>query len=221
MPAVPPAQCSIQSLAGPPGSISSPHCFQDAKIICCVRHIPWIIDSVERVVRENRFELSKIFGFETNGTVYSRAEGLMNGSGMIGFPLNALKQAMHSAQSDRLLLLPYETLVGRPAEAMDAVYAFTGLTPFRHDFEAVDFDVSEFDARLGTPGAASRPPQGRRAHTQDAAAPRSVGALRGGEHLARSPVQHARRRNRVRSRARAAGIGAGRPETKPAVLAGA
>ena len=35
---------------------------------------------------------------------------------------------------------------------MQAVYEFTGLPPFRHDFENVAFDAAEFDARLGTPG---------------------------------------------------------------------
>jgi sulfotransferase len=48
--------------------------FPEAKIICCVRHIPWIIDSVERLLRANRFELSKIFAYDPSGTVYSRAE---------------------------------------------------------------------------------------------------------------------------------------------------
>ena len=35
---------------------------------------------------------------------------------------------------------------------MAAVYAFTGVEPFAHDFDNVSFDATEFDARLGTPG---------------------------------------------------------------------
>jgi sulfotransferase len=126
--------------------------FPDFKMICCVRHIPWIIDSVERVIRGNALELSRIFDFDKGGTAYSRADGLMSASGLIGFPLNALKQAMHGAEASRLLLLPYETLVSDPRATMRAIYAFTGLPPFEHDVETIDFDVSEFDARLGTPG---------------------------------------------------------------------
>ncbi len=126
--------------------------FPKAKMICCVRHIPWIIDSVERLIRRNTFELSKIFSFETGGTVYSRAEGLMSATGLIGYPLNAMKQAMHGTEAGRILLLPYDLLVGEPAAAMEAVYAFTGVPSFRHDFENVRFDTKEFDARLGTPG---------------------------------------------------------------------
>ena len=126
--------------------------FPQAKVICCVRHIPWIIDSVERLIRRNTFELSKIFSFETGGTVYSRAEGMMGATGLVGYPLNALKQAMHGAEAGRILLLPYDLLVGNPAAAMEAVYAFTGVPFFRHDFENVRFETKEFDARLGTPG---------------------------------------------------------------------
>jgi sulfotransferase len=126
--------------------------FPQSKIICCVRHIPWIIDSVERLIRQNKFELSKIFSFDVGGTVYSRADGMMSPSGLIGYPLNAMKQAMHGAEAARILILPYDTLANRPAAAMAAVYAFTGVTPFPHDFQNLRFDAKEFDARLGTPG---------------------------------------------------------------------
>jgi sulfotransferase len=126
--------------------------FPDARVICCVRPIPWIIDSVERVIRRNPFELSKIFGFEQGGNVYTRAEGLMSAAGMIGFALNGLKQAMHGDHASRVLLLPYDTLVARPAEAMAAVYDFTGLQRYEHDFNQVSFESDAFDARLGTPG---------------------------------------------------------------------
>jgi len=126
--------------------------FPQAKIICCVRQIPWILDSVERLLRRNRLELSRLFDFEPGGTVYSRADGLMSRNGMVGYALAALKQAMHSPERDRLLLLPYDTLTREPEYAMRMIYEFTGLPPYRHDFENVSFAAAEFDARLGTPG---------------------------------------------------------------------
>jgi sulfotransferase len=126
--------------------------FPAAKMICCVPHLPWILDSIEQLVRQNRWELSKIFDFDPGGTVYSRTEGLTSRNGMVGFAYNALKQAMHSEESDCMLLLSYETLTQQPAQALEAVYEFTGLPPFAHDFENIRFDVAAFDARLGTPG---------------------------------------------------------------------
>ena len=126
--------------------------FPACRVICCVRHVPWIIDSVERLIRANTLELSKIFSFHGSGTVYSRADGMMSPEGLIGFPLAAMKQAMHGDEARRLLLLPYETLVSDPIATLRAVYAFTGLPPYEHDVESVAFDAAEFDARLGTPG---------------------------------------------------------------------
>ena len=37
--------------------------FPAARVICCVRPVPWIIDSVERLIRRNPFELCFFFFF--------------------------------------------------------------------------------------------------------------------------------------------------------------
>lgn len=126
--------------------------FPKAKMICCVRDVPWILDSIERLIRKNKFQPSGIFNFEPGGTVYSRVEGLGAANGMVGFAWNALHEAWCGEHADRLLLLTYETLTGKPQEAMAAVYAFIGEEPFAHDFENVEFDAAEFDRRIGTPG---------------------------------------------------------------------
>src|SRR5262249_11050438 len=98
--------------------------FADARVICCVRDVPWIFDSIERLMRRNKFQPSGIFSFEPGGTVYSRVEGLGAGNGMVGFSWNALREACCGQQTDRLLLLTYETLTGDPKKAIDAVYDF-------------------------------------------------------------------------------------------------
>jgi sulfotransferase len=126
--------------------------FPQAKVICCVRHVPWILDSIERLIRHNSLQPSKIFNFEPGGTVYSRVEGLGSGSGMVGFAWNALREAFYGEQADRLLLLSYETLTKEPRRAMSAIYEFINEPPFEHDFENVVYDAPEFDSRLGTPG---------------------------------------------------------------------
>lgn len=126
--------------------------FPPARVICCVRDIPWIFDSIERLIRRNKFQPSGIFNFETRGTVYSRVESLRSADGMVGFAWNALREACCGEQSDRLLLLTYETLTSQPRDAMAAVYDFIGERPFDHDFDNVEFDAAEFDRRIGTPG---------------------------------------------------------------------
>ena len=136
--------------------------FPDCRFVCCVRPVPWIIDSVERLIRRNTFDLSKIFNSDPNGTAYSRAAGMMSDNGLIGFPLAAMKEAMHGPQSGRLLLLPYDTLCEHPQACLDAIYDFCGLPGFRHDVDNVTFDAAEFDARLGTPGLHAVRPQARK-----------------------------------------------------------
>ena len=71
---------------------------------------------------------------------------------MVGFAINALKEAYFGAHSKNLMLLRYETLTQSPGAAMQAVYDFVGEKIFQHDFNNVVFDADEFDARLGTPG---------------------------------------------------------------------
>lgn len=126
--------------------------FPHARVICCVRDMPWVFDSIERLVRSNQFQPSGIFNFEPGGTVYSRIEGLAAPVGMVGYAWCALREAFYGEQSERLLLLTYETITANPRRALDAVYDFIGETPFNHDFDNIEFDVTEFDRRLGTPG---------------------------------------------------------------------
>jgi sulfotransferase len=126
--------------------------FPDAKVIACVRDLSWVIDSIERLVQRNVFSPSSIFNYSSGGTVYTRANGVAAQDGMVGGPYDALKQACYGAQKERLLLVQYETLTTDPAKTMHAIYAFIGEPAFEHDFDHVDYDVSEFDQRAGTPG---------------------------------------------------------------------
>lgn len=126
--------------------------FPDAKVIACVRELPWVIDSIERLIQRNVFSPSSIFNYNAGGTVYSRANGVAGQDGMVGAPYDALKQACYGAQKDRLLLVPYETLTADPAKTLHTIYEFIGEPAFEHDFDRIDYDVTEFDQRAGTPG---------------------------------------------------------------------
>ena len=112
----------------------------------------WVIDSIERLVQRNVFSPSSIFNYSPGGTVYTRASQVAGQDGMVGGPYDALKQACYGAQRDRLLVVQYETLTTEPAKAMHAIYEFIDEPVFEHDFNHVDYDVTEFDERAGTPG---------------------------------------------------------------------
>ncbi len=128
--------------------------FPAAKVICCVRNLSWIMDSMESLVRRNAFELSGIFNFDPAGTVYSRLEGLGGPAGMVGFAYNALREAVYGEHADKLLLVRYESLTTNPLGTIAAIYNFIGEPLYAHDPEHIApcYDMIEFDARLGTPG---------------------------------------------------------------------
>lgn len=126
--------------------------FPQAKIICCVRHIPWIMDSIERLERRNAFDLSGIFGYDAGSTVYTRVGRLAGSDGMVGYALDCVREAFWGGYADRMILLSYEALTRDPAGAMAAIYDFLDVPLFAHDFDNVDYSADDFDAALGSPG---------------------------------------------------------------------
>lgn len=127
--------------------------YPKGKVIACVRHMPWIIDSIEQLVQRNVFQPSSIFNYLTGGTVYSRADCVAGSDGMVGYAYNALKEAFFGGNAtNRLLLLQYETLTSDPEKALHAIYDFIGEPYFKHDFNHINFDATAFDKKAGTPG---------------------------------------------------------------------
>jgi sulfotransferase len=110
------------------------------------------IDSIERQAQRNPFELSGLFGYEAGSTVYTRVTRVAGSDGMLGYALDALREACFGAYSDRLILLDHETLTREPAAAIAALYELLGLPAFTHDFEHVSYTAEAFDAALGSPG---------------------------------------------------------------------
>ena len=126
--------------------------FPGARVIACVRDMPWIIDSIENLMPRNAFSPSAIFNYSTAGTVYSRANAVVAPDGMVGVAYDALKQACYGHHRDRLLLVRYESLTTDPAKTLHGIHEFIAEPAFDYDFEHVSYDVSEFDDRAGTPG---------------------------------------------------------------------
>lgn len=126
--------------------------FPEAKMLACVRDLQWVVDSIERLIQRNVFTPSSIFGFNPGGTVYTRANGVVAQDGMVGASYDMLKQACYGAQRDRLLVVQYESLTTDPGRTMRAIYDFIDEPVFEHSFDNIDYDVTEFDERAGTPG---------------------------------------------------------------------
>ncbi|WZF16861.1 sulfotransferase [Nostoc sp. UHCC 0302] len=127
--------------------------FPDAKVICCVRNVAWIMDSVERLIRKNAFDVSRLFNNPgERSTVYTRTEALSQSGRLVGFAYNALKEAFYSEYSESLLLVDYDILSQAPDKTLSLIYQFLGEKPFEHDFTNVEYEANEFDRRLNTDG---------------------------------------------------------------------
>ena len=131
----------------------SKNLYPDSQIICCVRDISWIMDSVERMLNKNPLQLSRIFGFATGESVYDRVEQMMDPQkGFIGRCLASFREAWFGEQAGRLIVLPYDNLVREPQRTMNHLYKALGETPFSHDFLNIDYDEPDYDEKLGMPG---------------------------------------------------------------------
>lgn len=127
--------------------------FPEARVLCLVRDVAWVMDSFERLVRRNAFEPSTLFATpDERATVYSRTEALGKRDRVVGFAYSALKEAYYGEHSDRLLLIDYDILTEKPEACLRLVYRFLDQPWFPHDFDRVEHDAPEFDRALGAPG---------------------------------------------------------------------
>jgi sulfotransferase len=127
--------------------------FPQSRVVCCVRDVGWVLDSVEQMLAKNPMQLSAIFQFQRLGSVYQRVEQLMNpASGFVGLPLTNLREAWFSHLANRLVVVPYEHLTLHPERTLKALYEALGEPWFEHDFNALAFDAPERDAAVGMPG---------------------------------------------------------------------
>lgn len=128
--------------------------FPDCRVICCVRNVAWVVDSLESLARRNYLEPSRVFNFDPGGTVYNRADLIMAATGLVGSSLFALREAVFGFDSSRLLLVRYETLTADPLGTLARIYDFINEPRYPHNPDRIEPapGAAEFDARLGMPG---------------------------------------------------------------------
>ena len=127
--------------------------YPNLRVICCVRDVGWMINSIERMLRSNPLQTSALFEFKSGTSFYARVQSLMHTDfGNVGLALGELRQAWYGEHSDSLIVVRYDSLVREPKKVIDRIYAELDEPPFPHDFEHLDFDEPEYDRRIGMPG---------------------------------------------------------------------
>jgi sulfotransferase len=126
--------------------------FPESKIICCVRDLGWIVNSIEALLRRNPLQLSRIFECKPMMSAYARAEYLMNAErGLIGVAWNTLREAWFGELASRLIVISYDRLVTTPMETLQRLYAELQEQYYPHNFDDVHYEESRYDSFIGLP----------------------------------------------------------------------
>ncbi len=83
---------------------------------------------------------------------YTRVNRLAGGDGLVGYALDALREAFFGEEAGRLILVEYEALTRAPADTLRHIYTMLNEPHFDHDFENVDYQADDFDLALGARG---------------------------------------------------------------------
>jgi len=126
--------------------------YPTSRVICCVRDIPEILNSFEKLFKSNPFVISKLYTEETAETVYTRSTSLMIPGGMVRDAYDSLKEAITGPQKYMLMIIEYKHLTNKPEETMRALYNFIGEPYYQHDFNNLESNWEAYDHEVGIPG---------------------------------------------------------------------
>jgi len=126
----------------------------EAKIICCVRDVPWILDSFERVASKNSLYTNTFIDQEANQCVTTRCDALMDvqKGGQVVKPWFWLQEGYY-ANPQMMHIVEYENLCKDPENTMKMIYGFLNIPYYQnHDFDNVQYQNDNFDVPMGQPG---------------------------------------------------------------------
>ena len=130
--------------------------FPTFKMIVCVRDIPWIVDSFERLNSDNPLTLKSIYHFGQGTSIYDRYNMLVGNvpdkAAYIAGPLKSLRQAMSCRERNQLLFVDYESLVSNTEATIKKIYEFIEEPYYEHDFDKVGANYAEYDIPTGMDG---------------------------------------------------------------------
>jgi sulfotransferase len=119
--------------------------FFTTKILCCVRDIPWIINSFELINKKNPFYTSTLVKEECKDNVFSRSDAMMDkNGGIIACPWILLQEG-YAMNPEMIYFVEYENLCKNPEKEMRTIYEFLEKPYYSHDFENVEYSNENFD----------------------------------------------------------------------------
>jgi sulfotransferase len=110
--------------------------FPKCRIICCVRDPVDVVNSFEHLIRKNPIAGAVICNNQ-NTTVFQRVPIIMAADGVVGYALQALRDALAGPERERLLVIEYADLASKPADVMAWLHTKLQLDPFKYDFGSI------------------------------------------------------------------------------------
>lgn len=128
---------------------------RNAKVIVCVRDIPEILASLERLWRENK-AFRRIQQQEMHVVEFQSLEGRCNvwlqPAHIAGLSYMRIQDALTRGFRDRMHFVHFDRLTRNPAGTIQEIYRFLEEEPVQHDFEHVEQVLSENDVFHGIAG---------------------------------------------------------------------
>jgi sulfotransferase len=126
-----------------------------AKVLVCVRDIPEILASFERLWRDNK-ALRRIQQQEMHVVEFQSLEGRCNiwlqPAHVVGLSYIRIQDALTRGFRDRMHFVHFDHLTRNPARALQEIYRFLDEEPFPHDFDRVQQVIFENDLFHGMEG---------------------------------------------------------------------
>jgi len=120
----------------------------NTKMIVCVRDIPSILNSFEKLYQKQPLTISKIYDTINTSNVYTRTDGLMREDKTVGQSLIALKELLLN-QHLPYLILEYDYFVKEPYKTMIAIEQFLNLPKFNYVFSNIENTFEDYDKSIG------------------------------------------------------------------------
>lgn len=126
------------------------------KMIVCLRDIPWILDSFERLNAKNPYTIKPLYHHQDLTNVYERTHMLMgnvpNFAGYVAGPLANIRQSMTCNERNQIFYVEYDHLAAEPKQVMMQIYDFLQEPWFEHNFADVEDSYDEFDEQAKIKG---------------------------------------------------------------------
>lgn len=127
--------------------------YPNFKMIVCVRSIPWILNSFEKLNAKEPLGTKPIYGNQQLHTVDQRCFSLMGAKGgVVMDPIKLMRSGIYSGDADHMIFVEYNALTKQPLETMKRIYDFIDEEYYDHDFDNVEDSYEEYDLDLKMDG---------------------------------------------------------------------